>query len=74
MTRYVVPSHCLFRTTAGRVALAGSVRGGAGAVCWRCDECEQEWPVHAYEQLDERRRGLNDRRRQTRADRRTRRE
>ena len=74
MTRYVVPSHCLFCVTAGRVALAACVRGGAVVVCWRCDECEHEWPVHPHEQLDERRHGLKDRRRTTRADRRKRRE
>ena len=70
MTRYTVPTQCVFCGAAGQVSLTARTPGGAVATRWYCRRCEREWPVRHEEQSTERRDGLGDRRRVSRTDRR----
>ena len=72
MSRYRVPTHCAFCETAGTVSLTARTPGGAVAIRLNCRRCKREWPVRPEEQIPERRSGLTDRRRASRADRRNR--
>ena len=72
MTRYSIPQDCIFCGRTGHVTLTARTPGGRVVMHWYCCECERDWPVKQYEQVDERRRGPADRRRRTRADRRNR--
>ena len=72
MARYAVPEQCIFCKSAGRVAMTAKTRGGDVVICWYCRDCDRDWPAKHQEQLEERRTGPADRRRLTRADRRSR--
>ena len=66
-----VPAQCVFCHSAGTVLVAMSIWKGAPARCWHCRICERDWPLSPDEQeAFNRRSGLADRRRKTRADRR----
>ena len=72
MTRYAVPAQCIFCGNSGRVVSTARTTGGRVVMCWNCEDCGREWPIKHQERLEERRNGAADRRRYSRADRRSR--
>ena len=72
MTRYLVPDECTRCRTAAAVELTVRTPRGAVALFWWCRRCRDVWPITPGPNTAERRGGLTDRRRWTRADRRKR--
>jgi hypothetical protein len=65
------PAECVLCGAVGTVMAETTVHGDSVFVAWCCEKCQGEWPITPDElEAIERRRGLEDRRRTTRAERR----
>ena len=72
MARYAIPKTCIFCGSARHMVMTSRARGADAVICWYCRDCDRDWPLERQEQPEERRSGPADRRRLTRADRRSR--
>jgi hypothetical protein len=67
-----VPRQCPKCQHVGSVGLEATVVADMAALHWRCRHCQGEWPVKPADST-ERRRGLPDRRKKSRSERRSKR-
>jgi hypothetical protein len=66
-----LPERCKFCASSGSVKPEQTIKGTSVLLKWACDGCGRDWPIALDEEsVGERRRGLPERRRVSRNDRR----